>query len=181
MDYAGNSEHYASYIHFRWHSGERQQLYPVVHGDGAVMRRTLSLLSLAIAVVAMSACGSVAAPAHAQTNGGSFWTNGSGASIKGTFTTISAEANLDAGNGLASLDLPFQITPSVTISRLQGTISYRSMSAGCTPQALMSIQVDGVDSYRVIVKTTVQTSAVNLFINYSYTVPVSAGQANLHV
>lgn len=77
--------------------------------------------------------------------------------------------------------MPFQITPGTPISRLQGTISYRASQSGCAPQALTSVQVDGVDSYRAIMKTTPQNTAVNLFINYSYTVPVSAGQANLHV
>lgn len=144
------------------------------------MKRTLPLLLIAIAILAMPGC-SVTTPAHAQSSAGSYWTSGSGASIKGSFTTISAEANLDASNGLASLDMPFQLPAGIPLSKLQATIAYRAVQSGCSPQALMSIQVDGVDAYRAIVKTTAQATAANLFINYSYAVPVSAGQANLHV
>jgi hypothetical protein len=145
------------------------------------MTRTLIVSLLLLAMAAMAGCSGVTTPAHAQSSGGSFWSNGSGASIKGTFTTISAEANLDASNGLAKLDMPFQLPAGTSLTKLQATISYRAVSSGCSPQALMSIQIDGVDAYRAIVKTTAQATAVNLFINYDYPVPVESGQANLHV
>jgi hypothetical protein len=45
----------------------------------------------------------------------------------------------------------------------------------------MSIQIDGVDAYRAITKTTAQMNAVTVFVNYDYQVPVESGQANLHV
>jgi hypothetical protein len=143
------------------------------------MTRTLIVSLLLFAALAMSGCGSVAIPAHAQSSSGSFWTAGSGAAQHGPRTIISAEGNLDATNGLASLDLPIQVvTGSVTF---QGTLAYRAVSSGCSPQALMVVSVDGQEAWRAIVKTTPTMTAVNLFLAYSYPVSSATGQANLHV
>jgi hypothetical protein len=144
----------------RGNANERQRLHTGFYLlRELTMKRTLIVSILLLAALSMTGCSGVTTPAIAQSSGGSYWTSGSGASIKGIFTTISAEANLDASNGLASLDLPFQLPANVPLSKFQGTVSYRSTQSGCSPQALMSIQVDGVDAYRAITKTTSQMNA----------------------
>lgn len=99
----------------------------------------------------------------------------------GHFSAIGMEGHLDSTGGrLAFIDKPFKISGSTT-DKFQATISYRTDDKGCSPQALMLITIDGVQAYRVIQKLTQNTTADTIFVSYTFNVPVTKGNAVLHV